>query len=64
MCSEAAVARVEQVAGGQRLQVDRRQVGDVMVLHVHPVVLVDRLSPNDCNYKGHPYRLPAHLYQS
>ena len=46
---QALVAGVEKVAGRQCLQVDRRQVGDVVVLHVDAVVLVDRLPPNNWN---------------
>ena len=44
---QALVTGVEKVAGRQCLQVDRRQVGDVVVLHVDAVVLVDRLPPNN-----------------
>ena len=38
-------------ASGQGLEVDGGVALDVVVLHVHPVVLVNRLSSHDCNSK-------------
>jgi len=44
---ETAVTGVQDVAGGQGLQVDRRRVGDVLLLHVDAMVLVNRFSTDD-----------------
>ncbi len=44
---QAFVARVEEIARRQGFQVDRGRVCDVVFLHVHAVVLVNRLPANN-----------------